>query len=142
MLSDNHISSADAFENSREFMLAVEAADMGVWCWCPGTGCVELSPHGRTLLSVPRNYPLDYEGFLALINPDDRQATDEVLHASVAGRGEFDWDFRATSSRTQDGWLKIRGRVTSVANQSPEASSWISRPRKPLNAPKAAWPPS
>jgi two-component system sensor kinase FixL len=89
---------------------AMEAADIGSWQWNIASGMIDLSPTSRRLLGCAAGQPHDYDGFIGLIHPGDRNRVDEMLRATFATGGTYDIEFRTS----EVAWLWGRGRCLSV----------------------------
>jgi two-component system sensor kinase FixL len=91
------------------FRRALQAAEVGLWCWDLRSGSIELSPTATAVLGCSSRPATSYAGFIAAFHPDDRAAAEQALHNSVASAGPFDFDVRAASTGR---WLRIRGQAT------------------------------
>jgi two-component system, LuxR family, sensor kinase FixL len=96
---------------------AVQAADIGVYAWSPTTNQFTVSPQGRVLLGCDSGTPLDLQGFLDLVHPDDRAATDAALRYSVSALSGYDFDFRTASPAATVPWVRTRGRTRAGAGR-------------------------
>jgi two-component system sensor kinase FixL len=91
------------------FRRAMEAADIGVWRWELTTGAISLSTQAAALLGYPASAPLDFEGLIGLIHPDDRTDANTALRDSVAAIQPFDLIVRTATLNTR---VRLRGRVS------------------------------
>ncbi|MBS0643660.1 MAG: PAS domain S-box protein [Proteobacteria bacterium] len=92
---------------------AMEAADVGMWRWDIGAGCVLLSTQAARMLGAPTAEPA-IAAFLDLLHADSRQAAQAILRDAAATGGEFDFDFRTAAAPAR--CLRMRGRVSSGAD--------------------------
>jgi two-component system sensor kinase FixL len=90
------------------FDRALEAADIGLWCWDLQTGAIHLSHRAAALFGCSAPRPLNYAGFIAALHPADRAAADRALRGSAIASDRFDFDARAVSTGS---WLRIRGQA-------------------------------
>ncbi len=60
---------------------------------------------------------LDLGGFLDLIHPDDRAATDAAIHYSISALTRYDFDFRTASPAATVPWVRTRGRTRGGAGE-------------------------
>ena len=102
-------------EGELRLRLAVEAADIGIWDFDPLTGDLRWDARCKVLFGLPPDAHVSYEdAFLASLHPDDREATDAVVQATLApdGPGSFDIEFRTVG--LHDGierWVASKGRA-------------------------------
>lgn len=78
-------------ENEQRLALAMRAAQLGVWDCSLMKDEVVLSPKYR---EVYHHDPLTRAEWLALVHPDDRQQVVAVARDSLAGRHQWDAEFR------------------------------------------------
>ncbi len=93
---------------SDAFPRALESAGAGLFQWDLATGVINVSPVAAVLLGCRPDTPLDYVGFIALLNPASRGDADRTLQACLPLNGSFDFLARtATGSRS----VRVRGKV-------------------------------
>ncbi|WP_176473030.1 putative bifunctional diguanylate cyclase/phosphodiesterase [Sphingomonas lenta] len=73
--------------------LAVRSTALGIWDYDVATGARDWSPELRAMFGVPDGTPPDYEAYLALVHPQDRDAVRARQHAAM--RGDLRHMFRA-----------------------------------------------
>jgi signal transduction histidine kinase len=96
-----------------QLMLALEAADIGIWDWDLETNRVVMSDNMRRIL--PMDNPgavIPFESFLQVVHPDERVRIEGALQRAIRRRSAFDEEFRAERSDPETQWLRIRGRVS------------------------------
>src|SRR5262249_60078718 len=92
--------------------LALEAGRMGVWDWNIATGEVSWSENLEPLHGLaPGTFPGTFEGFRALVHPDDREAVDRAITAAVDGASGYDVEFRNVRPDGTVGWVSGKGHV-------------------------------
>jgi two-component system, LuxR family, sensor kinase FixL len=96
---------------SKDHLLAIEAARIGIWRWDIRTNALSLSRRARELIGAPSDI-LDYSEFIARLHPDDQARIDRVLHQSLEGQGH-DIAFRTVPADGRDRWLRMRGGLCS-----------------------------
>ncbi|AKJ02879.1 PAS domain S-box-containing protein [Archangium gephyra] len=94
--------------------LAVEATGLGTWDLDPLTGALHWDERCKALFGVPPEASLDYDTFLSLVHPEDREHVHQVVQRALdpTGSGSYRLDYRAVSPR--DGtvrWLSTSGRA-------------------------------
>ena len=105
-----HSASDDRVRDER-FRLGIEGSGIGIWD-------LDLSTHGllwsnttRTLFGVPNNLPLTYELFLSLLEPQDREPTDQAVKRSVETGCSFDMQYHVGGQSPLRRWVRARGSV-------------------------------
>jgi two-component system, LuxR family, sensor kinase FixL len=76
-----HPASEDPVRNER-FRLGIEGSGIGVWDQDLATHRLLWSNTTRALLGVPDDLPLTYELFLSLLNPEERERTQQAVAKS------------------------------------------------------------
>ena len=94
--------------------LAIEAAGIGTWDFDPATGALVWSDRCRLAFGMAGDAPVDYQGFLEAVHPDDRARVDRSVQDALDphGTGQFDIEYR---TRWADGavrWVMAKGRAT------------------------------
>ncbi|HEX8825195.1 MAG TPA: PAS domain-containing protein, partial [Archangium sp.] len=102
--------------NEERLRLAVEATGLGTWDLDPITGVLHWDERCRALFGLSPDAPvdLDYDTFLAVLHPEDRERVDAVVQRALAptGSGTFQLEYRIV--RPRDGverWLTAYGRT-------------------------------
>jgi len=100
--------------------LALDAGRMGVWDWNIATGEVtwteSLEPlHGLT----PGTFSGTFEGFRALVYPEDRDVVDRAIAKAVDEGSGYDIEFRNVRPDGAVGWIAGKGRVFRDASGRP-----------------------
>jgi two-component system sensor kinase FixL len=65
----------------------------------------------RTLFGIPNDLPLTYELFLSLLEPQDRQRTDQAVKRSVETGCSFDMQYHVVGRSQLHRWVRARGGV-------------------------------
>jgi len=97
--------------------VAVDAAELGTWCWDGARDEVSGSPRTARWLGLSGAEGAD-EGrwtsaaFLARIHPDDRPAFRRAVDACLSAQGGLDVEFRVGSPERGARWLKAMGRAS------------------------------
>ncbi|MFY0566431.1 PAS domain-containing protein [Archangium lansingense] len=94
--------------------LAVEATGLGTWDLDPLTGTLLWDERCKALFGLPPDTSVDYDAFLALIHPEDRERVHQAMQWSLtpASHGTYRIDYRSVDPR--DGtvrWLSANGRA-------------------------------
>jgi len=98
---------------SEQRRLALEAAGMGAWDYHFDTGEFFGDERCRNQWGLAERDRLDYAGTLAVIHPDDREATDEAVKRAFAGAdgGRYHREFRVVWPDGTVHWIDSRGQV-------------------------------
>jgi two-component system CheB/CheR fusion protein len=96
--------------------LAIKAAGIGVWEYCPGTGEAVLDAAEQALFGVEGHGSFAIDPLLDRIEPDDRARVSEALAGAVAGGGDYEATFRVRRDEGEPRWVKGFGRVVAGSN--------------------------
>lgn len=101
---------ADARLRDREeqLLFALEAGGMIAWDWNISTGATTRAG------SSARVFGIDFdqaENFLALVHPDDQEATNAAIGRAVSGDGPYDAEFRIVLPISGERWVRDTGRL-------------------------------
>jgi len=104
--------------SQQRLMLALEAANEGLWDWDLPSGDAYLSPSYYAMLGYRQgDFPATFEGWTSLLHPDDRPALMGELSALVEqGRDRFELEFRLRSRN--GGWRWVLGHGMVVARDA------------------------
>ncbi|HEY2387939.1 MAG TPA: MASE1 domain-containing protein, partial [Candidatus Binatia bacterium] len=99
-------------ESEQRLRLAFEAAQMGVWEWDIQSGAVRWSDNLETLHGVvPGSFTGTFEGFRALVHPDDRELVSQAIARAVELRAGYDIEFRTVQADGRVRWMSGKGQV-------------------------------
>ncbi len=79
----------------------------------------------RILFGVPRDLPLTYELFLSLLDPQDRERTDQAVRRSVETACTFDVQYRVHSGAQSRQWVRALGSVVRDEKGTPRYLSGL-----------------
>jgi PAS domain S-box-containing protein len=105
----------EALRDSEERLrLAIESTDLGTWEYEPVTGKTRLDAQAQELLGLTSEGAADYDAFLAIVHPEDRERTDKVIQRALdpAGSGRYGTEYRIVGLR--DGieqWVYATGQA-------------------------------
>ncbi|HYO52571.1 ATP-binding protein [Archangium sp.] len=99
--------------------LAVESTGLGTWDLDPLTGALLWDERCKALFGLPPDAAVDYDTFLALVHPEDRERVQRVVRQALdpTGSGAYRLEYRSVAPR--DGlvrWLSTYGRAFFDAN--------------------------
>jgi PAS domain S-box-containing protein len=91
--------------------LAMAAASMGTWELDVQADLLTASSQVRALVPDANRRPVHMEEFYKSLHPDDRQSVRDAIDDALAGRREYDIEFRGLRPDGQVRWLYARGKV-------------------------------
>jgi PAS domain S-box-containing protein len=94
--------------------LAVEATGLGMWDLDPNTGALHWDERCKALFGLPPDASVDYDTFLTLVYPEDRERVQRAVRQSLAptGGGAYRLEYRSVGPRDgQVRWVSTYGRA-------------------------------
>ena len=92
---------------------ALDAAQVGTWEWEGSTNRVLWSAETETIFGIPPgSFDGTYEGFFALVHPDDRQQLGAAIAKGVEDRTPYRIEHRIITPEGSVRWVACRGRAT------------------------------
>jgi two-component system sensor kinase FixL len=91
------------------FRLRIEGFGVGTWDLDLSTRELEWSDTTRSLFGVAREQPVTYEMFLSLLEPSDRDRTDQAIQKIAETGGNLDISFRVGGKPGSSQWIRARG---------------------------------
>jgi two-component system sensor kinase FixL len=70
---------------------------------------LEWSDTTRSLFGVAQDTPVSYQLFLSLLEPKDRERTEQAIKRVAETGGNFDVSFKVGGTTGVDQWLRVRG---------------------------------
>lgn len=97
---------------------ALSAAQVGTWEWDGRTNHVLWSPETENIFGIPPgSFDGTYEGFFALVHPDDRQRLHAAIAKAVEDRTPYRIEHRIITPEESVRWVECRGRATFRNNE-------------------------
>jgi two-component system, LuxR family, sensor kinase FixL len=93
------------------FRLGIEGSGIGTWDLDLSTQGLLGSNTTRTLFGVSSEWPITYDLFLSLLEPQDRQRTEQAVRQSVETGCSFDMQYRVDGQSQSRQWVLARGSV-------------------------------
>ena len=87
--------------------LRIEGFGVGTWDLDLATQKLEWSDTAKSLFGVPRDQPVTYGLFLSLLEPADRERTEQAIKKVAEAGGKMDVSFRVGGSAGH--WIRARG---------------------------------
>jgi len=100
-------------ENERELQLTLDATADGIWSWNFKTNELYFSPKYYKMLGyMPNEFPADFENWLNLIHPDDRQGALEVSNEFLKTKPDlYQNEFRLRTKNGDYRWARTVAKV-------------------------------
>ncbi len=99
-------------DNQKSFRLALEAANIGVWELDTSTWTLILSDNIFKFLGInQRSFKGNFQSFLELIHPEDREQVKGIIDSTILNRAPFDTEFRVMYKKNVERWFRIRGDI-------------------------------
>jgi len=114
---------AAAFE---QLDLALAGAEAGAWDWNIETGEITWSPRCREMYGLAEDESHCYETWIDRIHPEDRQRLTERIDQVLAGKAQWNEQYRILHPQQGVRWISGRGRVYRDAADKPLRMAGIS----------------
>jgi two-component system, LuxR family, sensor kinase FixL len=87
----------------------IEGFGVGTWDLDLSTRRLEWSDTAKSLFGVTRDEPVTYDLFLSLLEPRDRNRTEEAIKRVAEVGGNFDISFKVAGKSRSGQWIRARG---------------------------------
>jgi two-component system sensor kinase FixL len=95
--------------SEQQFELRMEGFGVGTWGLDLATRALTWSDTTRGLFGVRSGEPITYELFLSLLEPRDRERTDQAIARVSESGGNLDVSFRVSGIPGPGQWIRARG---------------------------------
>jgi two-component system sensor kinase FixL len=102
-------SSPDDPVRNEHLRLRIEGFGVGTWDLDLSTRKLEWSDTAKSLFGVARDGPVSYELFLSLLEPKDREHTEQAIKRVAEFGGNFDVSFKVGGTSESAQWIRARG---------------------------------
>jgi len=100
------------------FTMAMEATQDAIWDWDIRSGTTYFSPRWYTMLGYePYELPQNYDSFLAVIHPADKDEVKKKMDGFLRQSENFSIEYRAVSKTGETLWILTRGKVVQSDEQ-------------------------
>jgi len=96
-------------ESEMRLKLAADSAGAGLWSLEVGTGRIWATERALELYGLEPGELVDFERFLTLVHPDDRERIVHVIEDAVRDKGGLSVEYRITLSDGSIRWMAVRG---------------------------------
>ena len=90
--------------------LAVEAAELGMWCWDMKSEHLVWTSLCRSMHGIGLNEPASYARFLLALHPDDRERTERAVKCALEACAEYRIEYRVVFPKGIPRWIFVLGR--------------------------------
>jgi two-component system, LuxR family, sensor kinase FixL len=103
------VSGTTQSSSKEHFQLQMAGFGVGTWDLDLATQALEWSDTAKSLFGIARDKPVTYELFLSLLDPKDRERTDEAIKRIAQIGGNLDVSFRIGKTAGPGHWIRARG---------------------------------
>jgi two-component system sensor kinase FixL len=101
--------SSDDLVREERFRLGIEGSGLGTWDLDLSAKQLTWSATTRRLFGISDDDPVSYDVFLSLLEPADRERTEQAIRRSVESGGYFDISYRLSKATGLAQWVRLRG---------------------------------
>jgi two-component system, LuxR family, sensor kinase FixL len=98
-------------ESEQNMALAASAAELAMWMWDIPRDEVWITDKGRALFGFAQSDKINFDRFLDVVHPEDRNTVRRARGNAVDGAGEYESEYRVVLPGGQARWIVGRGRV-------------------------------
>jgi two-component system, LuxR family, sensor kinase FixL len=117
--------SPDDLVGDERFRLGIEGSGLGTWDLDLSTKELNWSATTRRLFGVSPEQPVSYDCLLALLEPDDRERTEQAIRRAVESGSYFDISYRLSKPSGLTHWVRTRGSLVRDKDGLPRHLSGI-----------------
>jgi two-component system, LuxR family, sensor kinase FixL len=118
-VTDRVPTSPDDIVRDERFRLGIEGSGLGTWDLDLATRELVWSATTRRLFGVSSEAPVSYDLFLSLLEPADRDRTEQAVSLSAENGGYFDLSYRLNRAAGGTHWVRARGSPVRDKNSVP-----------------------
>ncbi|UCD82347.1 MAG: PAS domain-containing protein [Desulfobacterales bacterium] len=113
-------------ESQARLNLAADSAEAGLWVLELATGHVWATEKTRELYGFTPDQELNFEGFLQIVDPEDRELIRRSVDQATRTRGDFREEYRIVHPDGTIRWMAARGRPYFDPSGEPERLMGVS----------------
>jgi len=117
--------SFDDVVRDERFRLGIEGSGLGTWDLDLSTKKLTWSATTRRLFGISGEDPVSYDLFLSLLEPADRERTEQAIKRSVESGGYLDISYRLCKASGVAHWVRLRGSLVKDQEGMPRHLSGI-----------------
>jgi two-component system sensor kinase FixL len=119
------VTSTTSFVHGERLQLGIEGSGLGTWDLDLSTKNLTWSATTRRLFGISSEDPVSYDLFLSLLEPADRERTEQAIKQSVESGGYFDISYRLSNAAGVAHWVRVRGSMVKDQDGMPRHLSGI-----------------
>ena len=97
-------------EGTQHLQLALSAGQMGDWTWDAATDRVFLGSHATEIFGLSPEQPITWTEIRRLLQPADAEAARIAVEQALAGRADYNIEYRVNRPRGGQRWIAASGR--------------------------------
>jgi formate hydrogenlyase transcriptional activator len=113
-------------ESEARLNLAATAADAGMWILEAATGHIWATEKARELYGFSLDQELNFEGFIQVVAPQDRERIRRRAEEAMRGGRDFQEEYRIVHRDGTIGWMVARGRPYFNPSSEPDRLMGVS----------------
>lgn len=113
--------------DSEQLLSAAENAEIGLWFWDFVEGKIYSTPRCNELLGISTYQNLDYDSFIEVVHPDDREDTNDALRQSRAKGTRYEVEFRVLCPDGVIEWICAEGKSFLAETGEPQRMMGVLR---------------
>jgi len=105
-------------ESAERLKLALAAGHLGDWSWEARSDLVTLGDRAAEIFGLPKNTPVAWTRMRDLLHEEDRERARIAMERSLAGRADYDIEYRVSRPAGGKCWIAAKGRGVYAADGS------------------------
>jgi diguanylate cyclase (GGDEF)-like protein/PAS domain S-box-containing protein len=97
-------------QSEEKLRLALDAAQQGTWDWNIVTDELNCSEKCKALYGIPPETPMNYDLFLSVIHPEDRERIVQAIRHALEQKTDYDVEMRGAWPDGTVHWIAAKGR--------------------------------
>ena len=111
VVSERQRSQESLSRTEEQQRLALEAAQLGMWCWSRATGALLWTPRCRDIHGLGREEELTQDRFLTTLYPADRVRVEGAIRRSFEERADYRVEYRVVWPDRSVHWVSVLGKA-------------------------------
>lgn len=110
-ITDRKQAEAALRNGAERLSLALTAAKLGDWSWNVVTDIVTFSDRAAEIFGIPPSPSLTWTEIQNLLHPQDRDRARLQIDQAIAGRSDYDIEYRVIHPNQVERWVAVKGRA-------------------------------
>ena len=98
-------------QSEERLSLAASAANLALWVWDIARNEIWVTESGRKFFGWSPSDSVSFENFVEAAHPDDRASFRRAVRRALAGKGDFQIEYRLEMAASDLRWVASRGQV-------------------------------